>query len=167
LGGAACAAKLDAMDDHADHPDVAVFPPALIGGSALLAFALHRFFPLPAMPRRVARPLGLALTLAAAAVAASGFRALHDANTTFDVRESTTAVVTNGVYAYTRNPLYVGLILLFLGLGTLRNSRWHWMLALPTAAALHYLVIVREEAYLERKFGAEYRDYKTRVRRWL
>jgi protein-S-isoprenylcysteine O-methyltransferase Ste14 len=150
-----------------DHPDVRIFPPAVVGGSALAALALQRFAPLQLMPKRVARPLGAALVLGAVAVAVSGFRALHAAHTTFDVREATTAVVTTGIYGRTRNPLYLGLMLMYLGFGTLRNSRWHWMLAIPTAAALQYLVILREEAYLERKFGAEYRDYKARVRRWL
>lgn len=56
---------------------------------------------------------------------------------------------------------------MYLGIGSLRNSRWHWLLAAPTAAMLQRVVIAREEAYLERKFNGTYVDYKSHVRRWL
>lgn len=151
----------------ADHADVAVVPPALVAGSVLLGFALQKVAPKAVLPKRVRRGLGLALTVSALAVAFSALRALREAHTPFDVREPTTAVVTTGIYAYTRNPLYLAMMMLYLGIGSLRNSRWHWLLALPTAVALQVAVIAREEAYLERKFGAEYLDYKARVRRWI
>jgi protein-S-isoprenylcysteine O-methyltransferase Ste14 len=151
----------------ADHADVAVVPPALVAGSVLLGFALQKVAPNPVLPKRVRRGLGLALTVSAFAVAFSALRELREAHTPFDVREPTTAVVTTGIYAYTRNPLYLAMMMLYLGIGSLRNSRWHWLLALPTAVALQVAVIAREEAYLERKFGAEYLDYKARVRRWI
>jgi protein-S-isoprenylcysteine O-methyltransferase Ste14 len=151
----------------ADRADVAVFPPVLVGGSALLAFVLQRVAPKPILPQSVARALGLALTTAGVAVAGAAFRELHKAHTPLDVREPTTAVVTTGIYSCTRNPIYLGLMLMYLGIGSLRNSGWHWLLALPTAAALQAGVIAREEAYLERKFGADYVDYRRRVPRWL
>jgi protein-S-isoprenylcysteine O-methyltransferase Ste14 len=151
----------------ADHADVAVFPPALVAGSALLGFVLQKVAPNPILPKRVRRGLGLALTASAFAVAFSAFHELREAHTPFDVREPTTAVVTTGIYAYTRNPLYLAMMMLYLGIGSLRNSRWHWLLALPTTAALQTAVIAREEVYLERKFGADYLDYKVHVRRWI
>lgn len=151
----------------ADHADVAVFPPALVAGSALLGFVLQKLAPNPVLPKRVRRGLGLVLTGSAFAVAFSALHELREAHTAVDVRKPTTAVVTTGIYAYTRNPLYLAMMMLYLGIGSLRNSRWHWLLALPTVAALQLAVIAREEAYLERKFGAEYLGYKARVRRWI
>ena len=151
----------------ADSADVAVFPPALVGGSILLAFVLQAIAPKRVLPQPAARVAGIALTASALAVGFAAFRELRNAHTTIDVREPTTTVVTTGVYAYTRNPIYLGMILLYFGVGALRNSRWHWFLAIPTAAVLQTAVIAREEAYLERKFGATYVDYKSRVRRWL
>jgi protein-S-isoprenylcysteine O-methyltransferase Ste14 len=151
----------------ADHADIAVVPPALVAGSVLLGFVLQKVAPNPVLPKRVRRGLGLALTVSAFAVAFSALRELREAHTPFDVREPTTAVVTTGIYAYTRNPLYLAMMMLYLGIGSLRNSRWHWLLALPTAVALQVAVIAREETYLERKFGAEYLDYKAHVRRWI
>ena len=151
----------------ADRADVAVFPPALVGGSALLAFVLQRVAPRRVLPAGIARVLGVALTTSSVALALAAFRQFHMAHTPFDVREPTTAVVTSGVYAYTRNPMYLAMMLMYVGIGSLANSRWHWLLAPPTAVALQLAVIAREEAYLERKFGAEYVNYKQHVRRWL
>jgi protein-S-isoprenylcysteine O-methyltransferase Ste14 len=150
-----------------DNAGVPVFPPALVGGSLLLGFALQRVAPQRAFPRGVACVLGAGLTASAIAVAFAGIRELRKADTPIDVREPTRTVVTTGIYAYTRNPLYLALLLMELGIGSLRNSRWHWLLALPTAALLQRLVIAPEEAYLERKFDGTYIDYKSRVRRWL
>jgi protein-S-isoprenylcysteine O-methyltransferase Ste14 len=151
----------------ADRADVAVFPPALVAGSALLGFVLQKVAPKTVLPKGLARGLGVALTATSLVVVISAFRELRKARTPIDVREPTTAVVTTGIYAYTRNPIYLGLMLMYLGIGSLRNSRWHWLLALPTAVVLQVGVIAREEGYLERKFGAEYLEYKNRVRRWL
>lgn len=151
----------------ADRADVPVFPPGLVAGSLVLAFALQRVAPKRAFPQRVSPVLGSALMASALAVGFAGFRELRRAETPIDVREPTRTVVTTGIYAYTRNPLYLGLLLMYLGIGSLANSRWHWLLALPTAAALQRVVIAREEAYLERKFDGTYVDYKRRVRRWF
>jgi protein-S-isoprenylcysteine O-methyltransferase Ste14 len=115
--------------------------------------------------RRIRGPgLRLAGNRAAIAVAGAGIRKLHEANTSLDVRKPTTALVTTGIYARTRNPLYFGLMLMYRGVGALRGSGWHWLLAAPTAAALESAVIEREEAYLARKFGGEYRIRAVRSR---
>jgi protein-S-isoprenylcysteine O-methyltransferase Ste14 len=151
----------------ADRADVAVFPPALFGGSLLLGFVLQRLAPRPVLPKGIARVVGVALTASAIGVMGAALRELRKARTTIDVREPTTAVVKTGIYAHTRNPIYLGMILIHFGIGSLRNSGWHLLLAIPAAAALQAGVIAREEAYLERKFGGEYVDYKARVRRWI
>jgi len=151
----------------ADKADVVVFPPALVAGSALLGFTLQRVAPARALPRRAARILGVGLTAPAVALGIAAVREMRKARTPLDVREPTTAVVTTGIFAYTRNPIYLSMMLLYLGIASLRNSLWLWLLAAPTAGALQVGVIAREEAYLERKFGPEYLAYKARVRRWL
>jgi len=66
-----------------------------------------------------------------------------------------------------RNPIYVGMFLVYAGIGIAARSPWILILALPLAIILRYGVVAREEAYLERRFGDAYRDYKARVRRWL
>jgi protein-S-isoprenylcysteine O-methyltransferase Ste14 len=79
----------------------------------------------------------------------------------------TTAMVTGGPYRLSRNPMYLGFTLLYLGAACWANSLW-LLLFLPVILALmQQLVILREERYLERRFGAEYVGYRNRVRRWI
>ena len=76
-------------------------------------------------------------------------------------------LATEGIYARTRNPMYLGALVGFVGLGLALRSTW-LLLAVPAmAVALHILAISREEAYLERVFGEEYRHFRSRVRRWI
>jgi protein-S-isoprenylcysteine O-methyltransferase Ste14 len=77
------------------------------------------------------------------------------------------ALVTTGIHGWSRNPIYVGMFLLYAGIGIAAPSPWVLILALPLVVILRYGVVAREEAYLERRFGDAYRDYKARVRRWL
>ena len=76
-------------------------------------------------------------------------------------------LVENGPYRFTRNPMYTGLTLAYLGVAAMMNSAWP-LLALPVVLALLVrLVVRREEAYLHDAFGEEYAAYRGRVRRWL
>ena len=70
-------------------------------------------------------------------------------------------------YRFSRNPIYVALTGLYLGIAVMLNSLWLIVLLAPLLIVMRLGVIQREEAYLEAKFGAEYTDYKTRVRRWI
>ena len=75
--------------------------------------------------------------------------------------------MTTGIHGWTRNPIYLGMFLMYGGIGMAVRSPWILILALPLAIAIRYGVVAREEAYLERRFGDAYRDYKARVRRWV
>ena len=77
------------------------------------------------------------------------------------------ALVTTGIHGWSRNPIYVGMLLIYAGIGVAARSPWILILVLPLFVILRYGVVAREEAYLERRFGDSYRDYKARVRRWL
>ena len=79
----------------------------------------------------------------------------------------TRALVTTGIHGWSRNPIYLGMFLVYGGIGIVVRSPWILILALPLAITMRYGVVAREEAYLERRFGGAYRDYKARVRRWL
>ena len=81
--------------------------------------------------------------------------------------QPTRALVTTGIHGWTRNPIYLGLFLLYVGIGIAVRSPSILILTLPLAIAIRYGVVAREEAYLEQRFGGAYRDYKARVRRWL
>ena len=77
------------------------------------------------------------------------------------------ALVTSGIHGWSRNPIYVGMSLVYAGIGIAARSPWIFILALPLAIVMRYVVVAREEAYLALRFGDAYRSYKERVRRWL
>lgn len=77
------------------------------------------------------------------------------------------AIVTGGIYRFTRNPMYVGMTFIALGLGTLMASVGALIMILPAVLAIDRFVIAKEEAYLQRRFGSDYEAYCRTVRRWL
>jgi len=152
-----------------DRSGALVHPPVLYVGGLALGLVADRLWPLPGFAFvPIARLAGgLALVLVGAAIIAAFLRQFRRAGTNVPVNRPTTALVTVGLYRYSRNPAYVGLTAIYLGLGVAFDSPWVVALAVPVLAAMRYGVIAREEAYLERKFGDAYRSYKARVRRWL
>ncbi len=79
----------------------------------------------------------------------------------------TISIVDTGPYRFTRNPIYLGMMLALVGLAIAFDSLWPLVTLVPFALVIRYGVVAREEAYLERKFGEVYRRYRARVRRWL
>lgn len=79
----------------------------------------------------------------------------------------TTVIVSSGVYAFTRNPMYVGMTAAYAAAALVADSPSALALLVPTVVIIHHGVILREERYLEARFGDEYLRYKARVRRWL
>ena len=100
-------------------------------------------------------------------IASLAMRELKRHNTTFKVGEPSTAVVTTGIYGYSRNPIYVAGAVLSLGVGLLLNSWWLLVTLAVALVIIRYAVIKQEEAYLTGKFESAYTDYRHRVRRWL
>src|SRR5262249_6758965 len=79
----------------------------------------------------------------------------------------TTTIVDRGPYRFTRNPIYLAMVLALIGPAIALNSLWLLLTLVPFALVIRYGVVAREEAYLQRKFGDDYRRYRARVRRWL
>jgi protein-S-isoprenylcysteine O-methyltransferase Ste14 len=94
-------------------------------------------------------------------------RDIKRARTTFDVRKPTTAIAATGVFGSSRNPVYLSMTLLVLGLGFMLNSPWSLLLTIPTGSVLCLTAIRPEERYLEGKFGDAYRMYLAEVPRWF
>lgn len=107
------------------------------------------------------------LILTGVALFAAGVRNFSRADTPLPTNQPARMLVTTGIHRRTRNPVYLGFLLIYVGIGVAAQSPWSLLLALPLALVIHYGVVMREEAYLERRFGDAYRDYKGRVRRWL
>jgi len=148
---------------------VRVFPPLIYATLFAVGYTAHRIAPMQLFvdPTAAVRLVGWALVALAVLVGASAALLFLRAGTTPDPRRPTTALVVHGPYRFTRNPMYLALALVYLGLALLVNAAWPLVL-LPVALMLvERWVIAREEAYLERQFGDAYRAYKARVRRWL
>ena len=153
--------------DPPDRPDVIALPPVILATTIALGLVLNYFFPARFLPNAITAPLGMLIILGAIALAISAIRELFALNTPLDVRKPTADVVTSGVFRMSRNPIYLGMLLLCAGVAIAANSLWVLVLALPFAVILQKGVIEREETYLERKFGTKYLDYKAKVRRWI
>ena len=145
-------------------------PPFLYLTALLLGLVLDRLLPWPfAVPAGdlVRWAVAVSLILIGIALAIAGVRSFSSAATPVPTSKPTRALVTTGIHGWSRNPIYVGMFLLYGGIGIAARSPWALILMLPLAITMRYGVVAREEAYLEGRFGDAYRDYKTRVRRWL
>jgi protein-S-isoprenylcysteine O-methyltransferase Ste14 len=145
-----------------------VFPPPFIYAAGLLAgLVLERFVPLH-LPLGPARwPIAGILLLGCLALCAAALPLFKAAQTPVSPKEPVTALMTSGIYANVRNPLYLGLSFFYLGVCAIAQSGWMLLLFVPVTAIIRFAVIDAEERYLERRFGAQYLDYKQHVRRWL
>jgi len=154
-------------EEERDNPGV-VAPPPLIYVSAL-AFGLlvNSIYPIGLLPRGLPRTTGLPLVFGGLVIGVLGFREMRRAGTNVDPYHPTTAIVDAGPYQFTRNPLYVGMTLMYCGISALSNAFAPILLLPVVLAIMRRGVIEREERYLERKFGDEYLSYKERVRRWM
>ncbi|MGA2439805.1 MAG: isoprenylcysteine carboxylmethyltransferase family protein [Tepidisphaeraceae bacterium] len=156
------------MASDSDKPGVIAPPPILFGVFFGVAVILHWMHPLPIplSPRAAFWPCVVLLNLSWPLVLwATGY--MWSAGTHINPLRPATALVTSGPYRFSRNPLSVSLLLLYLGLAFQINSSWPLILFLPLLIVNHYGVVLREERYLEAKFGDPYRNYRAAVRRWI
>jgi protein-S-isoprenylcysteine O-methyltransferase Ste14 len=139
----------------------------IVGTALALGWLLGRLVPLPLPAVPWAPWLGGALVVAAFCLAGAALRHLWRAGTAVDPYRPTRALVCTGPYALSRNPLYVALLALALGVALLLAQPWCVLALLPAQMLLRFGVVAREEAYLHRRFGAAYARYVATTRRWL
>jgi protein-S-isoprenylcysteine O-methyltransferase Ste14 len=151
----------------ADHAGVIVLPPLLYVAGLAVAFAINLLIPLPIHLGLIGRAAGITLVLAAFVLAASARRTMATAGTNVHPREPSLALVTDGPFRFSRNPMYVAITLGFVGMGLAMSTWWVFILLVPIVATMHWGVVRREERYLEAKFGEPYREFRRRVRRYL
>lgn len=132
-----------------------------------VGYGLHFLFPLGEIIPEILRPAGIAMALVAVLLAVAGVVTMKRAGTNVDPSKATTSIVTAGPFRFTRNPLYISLTMLYIG-GAFYLPLFWSLATLPLALIVMQLgVIVREERYLEAKFGEDYIRYKQSVPRWL
>jgi protein-S-isoprenylcysteine O-methyltransferase Ste14 len=148
--------------------DLGVFrPPLIYLASITTGLALHWAWPRPLLSGVSASPLGVALVVVSLLLFAYSVQRFRAAGTPVPARKPTTAIVRTGPYRFSRNPIYLAFSLLQLGIAVWVSSWWLIATLAAAIAIIHYVVVPREEQYLEARFGAAYRDYKASVRRWL
>lgn len=148
--------------------NVPVSPVLIALGVTGVCFGISQLFPLPVTGGiKALFYSGFVLMALSGFIALDGHIRLKRAKTSIQPWKPTTTIITEGVYRYTRNPLYLSLCMLQLGIGLVINNAFIVVGSFLSALLFYIVAIRREEAYLERKFGDEYLEYKTKTRRWL
>lgn len=155
------------MREAPDNPGVVAPPPLIYAGALAAGLLMNRPYPVAFLPRTLARALGWPLLVGGLVLGLLGVREMRRAGTNVDPYEPTTAIVERGPYRYTRNPLYVGMTMIYGGVAALTNALPPMLLLPLVLRVMRRGVIEREERYLERKFGDEYLRYKAKTPRWL
>jgi protein-S-isoprenylcysteine O-methyltransferase Ste14 len=150
-------------------PSAVSWPPLLIVAVLVLGWLAGWLYPLPwpGLDDRPARLIGYGLGIAGVALAAWSVVTLQRAGTTMRVDRGADRLVTDGPFRWRRNPIYMGEVLILLGLAELTHNIWFVILAPVFALALYRLAILPEERHLEARFGQAYLDYKASTRRWF
>ena len=152
-----------------DHPNINknIHPPVLTLIHLAVAYVANWLIPIPVTLPDFVRTLGFVLAVLGLLLAAAAFMGFRTAHTTLDPHGSVSKLVTSGIYRFTRNPIYLGFVLMLAGFPLFSGTVWGAILVPVLILNMNSLVIQHEEAYLQKKFGDEYTRYKSRVRRWL
>ncbi|MBI4266216.1 MAG: isoprenylcysteine carboxylmethyltransferase family protein [Acidobacteria bacterium] len=155
------------MGKPQDHAGILVPPPFIYAGFFLAGAVLDRLSPLPQVPFGIARPVGAVLAAVWLVLMAWSVRRFWSSGTSIIPVRPATALVTEGPYRFSRNPMYLGLLLLYAAVALWFGFVWSLLLVPPLVWVIRRAVIEREEQYLEREFGDGYRRYRASVRRWI
>lgn len=161
-------AKDNSMTLPPEAPKVRFPPPLVYLGFIGLAIILARFVAMPSLGLGVARPwLGGAALVTGLAIVIGPIRLFSRKGENPVPWTPTATIIDTGLYAYTRNPMYLGMAIAYIGIAILIDSLIALFLLPLVIAIIQTQVIAREEAYLNATFGTPYRDYCSRVRRWI
>jgi protein-S-isoprenylcysteine O-methyltransferase Ste14 len=156
------------MKTDKDNPGVLAPPPLIFLGGLIIGWLLAWLFPghslLPSGWNQISGMILIAIGLV---IIVAAIVQMRRAQTNVEPWKPTTKILDTGLYSISRNPIYIAMTLVYLGIAFLVNSFWFLPPLILVLPAIYYGVILREEKYLERKFGDEYLNYKTSVRRWF
>jgi protein-S-isoprenylcysteine O-methyltransferase Ste14 len=154
------------MHTSTDSPGVRFPPPVFYAGAVIAGWLLNGLWPLR-IDSAWRIVLGWVFVAGWAVLATSAIGLFRRKQTSMITFRPAGTLITSGPYAFTRNPMYVSLTLLMIAFALFLNTWWTVLLIVPTLLIVQQFVIVPEERYLQRRFGAEYEAYTRRVRRWL
>jgi len=160
----------DVMAEPKDNAGVIAPPPLIALAALLLGIALDWLVPVYVLATLLGSWwrgfLGGVIVTAGAGIAIAARQRFIEGGTNVEPWKPVARIVTSGIYRHVRNPMYVGLMLMVGGFGVALASDWTIVMVLPLALVLRNGVVLREERYLEAKFGEEYRKYKSSAPRW-
>ena len=158
------------MDASSDIPGVVAPPPVIYAAAVAAGLVLDSLFPVYVLATLLYGAdrviIGIAVVIGGVALAVSALRTLRSIGTNPESGKPALALATTGVFRYSRNPMYVGMSLMVVGLAIALASDWMLVALIPAALVVHYGAILREERYLEQKFGEPYRQFKASVPRY-
>lgn len=157
----------DSQPQETDSAGVVLLPPYMFLGALALSLLFHLLIPWQVLDDNTSRAFGILFLgggIALVTLAIKGFKA---ANTPIPPNTPARHLVEDGVYNYCRNPMYVGLFLIYGAIGLIFSIGWIFLFMPALIIYMRLFVIPREEAYLERRFGDVYLAYCRRVGRWF
>jgi len=154
------------MSEHKDHADVKIHPPVLTFIFITFAYLANWFIPLQ-FSMSWLRYLGFAIAIIGFLLPFFAIREFMKAKTTVNPHGSVSNIISSGIFRLSRNPIYVGFVLMSIGFPLYSGTYWGIILSPVLILCFNYLIIQHEEVYLEKKFGEQYTSYKSKVRRWL
>lgn len=151
-----------------DRPEVLLHPPTVFLSALIIGFVIRAFaggwLPLPDL---AAEGLGGLMMLVALAAAVMSISAFAESGETLRPATPSYQLFTGGAFQYTRNPIYLAMVLFGVGFGLATLNLWIILTSILTGVIFNFFVIPQEEGYLARRFGGEYEDYRRKVRRWI
>jgi protein-S-isoprenylcysteine O-methyltransferase Ste14 len=150
-----------------DNAGVIAPPPLIFGVPLAVGLYENRSNPVALLQPRVAMIAGVVIIVVALVLMLAAVIQLRRARTALMPYRPTTAIVERWPYSFSRNPIYLAMAIVYIGISIFFNTIWPFLLLPLIMLVMHRGVIEREERYLEQKFGSQYVDYRLRVRRWL
>ncbi|MCC3862144.1 methyltransferase family protein [Pseudemcibacter aquimaris] len=155
------------MDENQDHAKIIMHPPVFYIIAALIGLGIDYFFPLSFGFEGATGTAGILLFILGVIIAILSMKNFAKDKQSPSVHAPTHNIYTSGIYGYTRNPIYLGALIWLMAAAVYFDKAWIFIMSAPLIVFLNKAVIEKEEAYLEEKFGDEYRSYKKKVRRWI
>ncbi|VAW10646.1 hypothetical protein MNBD_ALPHA09-1940 [hydrothermal vent metagenome] len=154
-------------DAKPDKPGVIAPPPLIFLAGILIGVAVDQFWSGSFWPGPMRHLIAVPLILGGLVAAFMVLLRFREAGTNIEPYKPTTAIVTDGLFSWSRNPVYLAMVAVTIGVGLALDNFWVLAMLILVLPVMHHGVIIREERYLTDKFGGDYTRYKNTVRRWL
>lgn len=157
------------MKTKTDHPGVFIPPPLFYVATFFISIFCQRCFPLSESLFRshIAFVAGIVFVLAGLATVLPALIKFFLTRNTLITIKPAHSLQTSGIYSISRNPMYLGLLVLYMGIGFFKGNLWSFIIIPLLVLIITHFVIRKEEAYLLRTFGIEYAEYQKKVKRWI